>query len=196
MTAVSFSHDGAFLATGSKDRTIKILAAATGELFTTYNGHRQQFGQYKGQFTVFDVAFAGDSPRAFSAGEGPVIRVWEPLKVKQESGTARDMEERFAKGGHTKYLVHNASAARVQVGVQRRSGVCGVWRWGGPTVRGGVGGKLVREYQGHSDWVFAVDFHAASSRAVSGSYDGEVRVWDTTNGQCLVAFKAAPGYPN
>ena len=53
--------------------------------------------------------------------------------------------------------------------------------------------KEVRAYPGHTDWVFAVDYDAPSHRAVSGAYDGQIRVWDTQTGQCTATFQAQPG---
>ena len=53
-------------------------------------------------------------------------------------------------------------------------------------------GRLVREYKGHGDWVYAVDYHPATGRVASGAFDGEVRVWDAATGECVCRFKAAP----
>ena len=192
VTAISFSHDDRFVATASKDKTIKILEADTGNLFTTYNGHRKQFGDYAGQFAVFDVAFAPKGLSAFSAGEGPVIRAWNPIKVKEESGSARDMEARFAKLGSTKYLVHGAARPVFKLAVQGDSvfSACGD---GMVRQHDGETGKLIREFSGHTDWVFAVAVHAPGQRIASGAFDGEVRVWDVATGDCKTIFKAAPG---
>ena len=51
---------------------------------------------------------------------------------------------------------------------------------------------LVREYKGHGDWVYAVDYHPATGRVASGAFDGEVRVWDAATGECACRFQAAP----
>jgi WD40 repeat protein len=53
-------------------------------------------------------------------------------------------------------------------------------------------GRLVREYKGHGDWVYAVDYHPATGRVASGAFDGEVRVWDAATGECVCRFTAAP----
>ena len=58
-TAVSFADDGRFVATASKDCTVKVLDAATGKLFTTFNGHQLNLGEEKGRF--------GGQRRRFSA---------------------------------------------------------------------------------------------------------------------------------
>ena len=192
VTAVSFSHDDRFLATASKDRTIKVFEAETGVLFTTYNGHQQQFGKFSGRFDIYDMVFEADGPSAYSAGEGPVVRIWDPVKTRDEDGTAGDMEQRFAKAGHTRYLQVNSKKPVFKLAVRdgqvfTASGDRIVRRFDGRTA------KLVREFSGHKDWVYAVDFHPATNRLASGSFDGEVRIWNATTGECLRAFKAAPG---
>ncbi|MGE4002197.1 MAG: c-type cytochrome domain-containing protein, partial [Planctomycetaceae bacterium] len=55
VTAVSFSHNGRFLASSSRDMTVKVFEAATGELFTTYTGHKKQFGKHAGEHEVYGV---------------------------------------------------------------------------------------------------------------------------------------------
>src|SRR4029077_10216456 len=92
----------------SRDCTVKVLAADTGKLFTTFNGHQMQYGEEVGRFEVNDVAFATEGPLAFSLGKGRSVRVWEPEKAQSESGDARDMEERFRKATHAKFLRHDS----------------------------------------------------------------------------------------
>ena len=54
--------------------------------------------------------------------------------------------------------------------------------------------ELLRTFSGHRDFVYALAVHAPTQRLATGSYDGEVRVWNTETGELLVAFTAAPGY--
>jgi hypothetical protein len=53
-------------------------------------------------------------------------------------------------------------------------------------------GRLVRIYQGHEDWVYAVDGPPPTGQAASGASDGQVRVWDTATGECVCQVPAAP----
>ncbi|MGH7200292.1 MAG: c-type cytochrome domain-containing protein, partial [Planctomycetaceae bacterium] len=178
VTAIAFSPDGRFLATSSRDMTVKVHDAATGTLFTTYTGHSKQYGQYAGRFAVYDVAFTPDEPTAITAGEGTVIQIWDPVKAKAESGTAGDMELRFAKESHTRYIEHGHGDTVFKLAVKGGQ-VFSASADGVVTQHDLASGKLLREYQGHTDWVFAVDFHPETQRAASGGYDGEVRIWNT-----------------
>jgi WD40 repeat protein len=193
VTAVSFSADDRFLASSSKDKTVKIYEAETGLLFTTYNGHNQMLGSYAGQNPVYNVKFTADAAVAASAGRGRWIQIWEPEKARDENGTAADMELRFRKTGHARYLEHGFEQEVFALTVR-----------GGQVFAASADGMVkqfnlqsleeVRPYTGHRDWVYALDCDAAANRLATGSYDGEVRIWDTTTGACLTTFKAAPGY--
>ena len=67
-------------------------------LFTTYTGHCRQLGQYKTQDPGLRSTFSARfriSPSAPEAEGG--YEIWDPVKAKEEAGSAADMEERFAK---------------------------------------------------------------------------------------------------
>lgn len=192
VTSVSFSFDGRFLASASKDMTVKVYEAANGALFTTYNGHNRQIGQYRGQFPVYAVRFAPDSLLACSAGGGNWIQVWDPVRAREEAGDAGDMEERFAKQGHTRYIAHGFQHEVFALAV--RDGQVFAASADGLVKQFDLGSlKVVRVYPGVSDWLFGLDYDSVSHRVVAGSYRGEVRVWDTRTGRSLTVFQATPG---
>jgi WD40 repeat protein len=193
VTSVSFSADNRFVASSSKDKTVKIYEEETGTLFTTYNGHNQMIGQYAGQNPVYNVKFTPDSPVACSVGRGPWIQLWEPEKARDENGTAADMEGRFAKRGHARYIAHGFQ--QEVFGLAVRNGQIFAAAADGLVKQFDLeSSKEVRPYAGHHDWVYALDWDAASQRLATGSYDGEVRIWDTASGNCLATFTAAPGF--
>ena len=193
VTAVSFSADGRFVTSCSKDMTVKVLSSDKGKLFTTYNGHMKQYGKFTGRFRVYSIVSDTQSKQTLSAGEGKTIRVWDPVKAEKESGTAADMEQRFSKEGHTRYIVHGHSKPVYKM-VAR----------GGTVLTASADGtvsqfdikslKKLRTYSGHRDWVFSVDYHPQAQLVVAGSYDGEIRVWDARNGKTISSFFAAPGH--
>ena len=161
VTGVSFSFDGKFLASSSKDMTVKIYEAETGELYTTYNGHNRQIGKYQGHAPVYAVQFAPDKLLAYSAGGGQWIQVWNPVQVKAESGDAGDMEDRFAKQGHTQYIPHGFSKE-----------VFGLLVHGSQIFATSADGSVrqfdaetlssVRTFAGNNDWVFALDLRSGN----------------------------------
>jgi hypothetical protein len=192
VTGVAFSSDRRYVASSSKDKTVKIYDAETGALYTTYTGHNKMIGKYAGQNPVYALKFVPGSPVALSAGGGAWIQLWEPEKAYDENGTAADMEDRFKKAGHTRYLEHGAKQEVFALAVDR-----------GQVFAASADGLVkqfnletlteVRSYPGHQDWVYALDFNAAANRLATGDYRGEVRIWDTATGACLTTFKAMPG---
>ncbi|MBP3958083.1 PQQ-binding-like beta-propeller repeat protein [Gemmata sp. G18] len=192
ITGVAFSPDGKWVATSSKDRTVKVLEAGTGKLFTTFNGHRRQYAPHVGQLEVYAVAF-DSAGTALSVGGGAAIRAWEPIKTQDENGSAADMEERFKKAGHTRYLEFPAGkpvfALALGDGHTFSAGGDGLLR-----EHDIASGKLVREYPKHNDWIFAVATHSGAGRVATGGFDGTVRVWDTKTGNAITSFVAAPGF--
>jgi WD40 repeat protein len=41
---------------------------------------------------------------------------------------------------------------------------------------------------GHNDWVYSLAFSPDGTRLASGSWDGEVRLWEVSTGKQLSAF--------
>ena len=192
VTSVAFSPDGKWVATASKDRTVKVLEADTGKLFTTFNGHRRQYAPHAGQFEVYAVAF-DPSGTAFSVGGGAAIRAWDPIKTQDENGSAADMEERFKKAGHTRYLEFPKGKPVLAMALGKdeafSAGGDGVLRQHDLT-----SGKLVREFGKHSDWLYSVAVHAKTERVAAGGFDGIVHIWNTKTGESQAVFTAAPGW--
>jgi WD40 repeat protein len=69
VTAVAFSHDGAQLASASRDKTIKLWDTTTGELRKTLKGHSS---------SVTAVAFSHDGAQLASASHDETIKLWDP----------------------------------------------------------------------------------------------------------------------
>lgn len=191
VTGVSISPDGKWVATASKDCTVKVLEAGSGKLFTTFNGHRRQYAPHAGQFEVYAVAF-DKTGTAYSVGGGAAIRAWDPVKTQEENGSAADMEERFKKAGHARYLEHTMGkpvfALELGAGQAYSAGGDGILRQHDLAT-----GKLVREFEKHTDWIYSVAVHTVTGRVATGGFDGVIRIWEMKNGNSMAAFKAAPG---
>ncbi|MGY8689594.1 MAG: c-type cytochrome domain-containing protein [Verrucomicrobiales bacterium] len=193
-TSVAFSPDNRFVISTSRDETVKVLNTADGTLFTTYNGHRRNLGDFRGRFKVFSGCFDPNTGLALSVGEGKAIRIWDPLKAKEENGTAGDMEERFFKAGHTRYITHEfkgpAFALALTADHVYTAGSDGLIR-----SFEFASGKQRFEMKGHNDWVYTLALSSPTNRLATGAHDGEVRVWDTQDGSLIQSFIAAPGFP-
>ena len=164
--AVAWNHDGTRLASGSRDKTAKLFDATTGESLVTYPGHGEQ---------VFGVAFNADSSQVLTAGRDKKVHVWKPAdaaKIAEIAGFGQEVYDIVVAGGQI--FCSSADKTARQFEAAER--------------------KPVRNYEGHTDWVYSLAYNDASKRLATGSFDGEVRVWNTADGALIAAFKAAPGY--
>ena len=192
-TGVIFSKEDQFVVTTSRDQTVKVQDAGTGDLFTTYNGHRKQFGEYTGRFAVYAIEQHPSSGQLITVGEGKAARVWKPEKAREENGTAADMEGRFYKKGHTRFIAHQMSEPVLALAVAD-----------GRVFMAGVNGLVqiyqfsdfthLRDLSGNRDWIFTISVSAPKKYLATGSFDGLVRIWNYESGNEIVSFHAAPGY--
>jgi WD40 repeat protein len=52
--------------------------------------------------------------------------------------------------------------------------------------------ERVKTFAGHEDLIYSLALHEASNSLATGSYDGEVRIWDVQDGSLKKQFKAMP----
>jgi hypothetical protein len=164
---LAFSPDGAHFASASRDKTARLFETKTGELEETYDGHSQP---------VFGIAFSHDGKRIFSAGRDREVHAWN----------IKDAKKVFEFGGA------GGEVLRILVADEQ------LFSCAADTVRqhklAGKKAELVRTYAGHRDVVYALAHHAPTKRLASGSFDGEVRLWDAESGISITNFIAAPGF--
>ena len=102
------------------------------------------------------------------------------------------MEERFAKPSHARYLEHGFQS--LVFALCLKSGQLFAASADGVLKQFDAGTlKEARVYKAGPEWLFALDYNPAGRRVAAGSYNGEVRVWDTFTGQQVTEFKAQPG---
>ena len=166
---VAFSRDGKFLASASRDKTARIIEIKTGESEQTYAGHGEP---------VFTVAFTADGQRVLSTARDRELHLWSVSDAKK-LGEAGGFE-----GEALRLLVSGTKAFT--------AGADGRVR---PFNVGEKKLEPLAVLEGHRDAVYGLAWHEPSHRLASGSYDGEVRVWDTEKGGLVTNWLAAPGYP-
>ena len=167
VTALAFRADGAQLASASRDKSARLFNTRTGELESAYLGHGE---------AIFTIAYAPDSAQVFSAGRDRKIHRWdlkEAKKTEEIDGFAGEVLQLIVANGQ----LFSASAD----GQVRQHALTG------------KKAELICTFAGHQDFVYALAFHAETKRLASGSYDGEVRVWNADDGKMLARFPAAPG---
>jgi len=164
--SIAWSRDGAHLASASRDRTARIYAATNGDLETSYTAH---------QGPVLAVAFSEDGQRVFSAGRDKKIHLWDAKEGKADGEIGGFEDDIFKLVVYEKSIFSCSADKTIRQHAMDKK-------------------ELVRTFSGHNDWVYSLAIDGKSKRLASGSYDGEVRVWNLDDGRALTAFIAAPGY--
>ena len=72
--AVAWSPDGQYIASGSRDTTVRVWHAATGICEYIYRGH---------SYSLLSVAWSPDGRRVASGDTGGTVRVWEALSGEE-----------------------------------------------------------------------------------------------------------------
>jgi WD40 repeat protein len=167
--ALCFSPNGKFLASASRDKTAKLFDAASGESVAVFPHHGE---------AVYAVAFTDDSQLVATAGADRKIRIWT---------ADREAKEVRLIDAHEGPIF----ALRLQGG---RWWSCSADR----TVRAFDlrDGKQVAILKGHNDWVYALAAHLRHDLVASGSWDGQIYLWDAASGSLVRNFLACPTSEN
>ncbi len=159
--------DGFKIVSASRDKTAKVFDAKTGDSLVTFSGHGEP---------VFGVAIAPDGITAITSGRDKSLRRWniaDAKEVQRIIGFGDDvLHVAITKDGR----IFSCSADRTA------------------RLHALAGGKLLKTFAGHADWVYSLAVCPTTDRLATGSFDGEVRVWNVADGKSLVKFLAAPGY--
>ncbi|KAF1362637.1 WD40 repeat-like protein [Lizonia empirigonia] len=157
--SVAFSHDSTWLASASRDRTVKIWDASSGACLQTLKGHSS---------VVYSVAFSHDSTRLASASKERTVKIWDTSSgaclqtLKGHSDWVRSVA--FS---HNSTRLASASWDKTVKLWDASSGVC------------------LQTLKGHSSVVSSVAFSHDSTWLASASWDRTLKVWNASSGVCL-----------
>jgi WD40 repeat protein len=160
--SICFSPDGRLLASGSRDKTIKLWNTNDGALIRTFTGHSD---------FVMSVSFSPDGSRIASGDYDDMIKLWN---IK-DGALIRTFK------GHSNVV---ESVSFSSDGSQIVSGSCDatIKLW---DVKAGT---LIRIFEGHSSSVYSVSFNPDGSRIASGSFDKTIKLWDVEDGALIRTF--------
>jgi WD40 repeat protein len=164
VTAVAFSSDGALLASGSDDKTIKLWDLASGRELRTLSGHT---------FSVAALAFSPDGKLLASSAGSDGVKLWD---------VASGSESRTLNAGRV------ASVAFSRYGVLATGGADGVKLWNAAT---GLALPIVG--QAPSDAVNAVAISSDGRTLAAGADDHTIKLWDLLTGYPLGVLSGHDG---
>jgi WD40 repeat protein len=149
VTSVAFSPDGALVASGSRDHSVRLWDVTDGEPLGTLQGHQED---------VEAVAFSPDGETLASGSLDDRILVWD-VSSGEEVGA-------LEAGSNVTVLAFSPDG-----GVLASYTKDAIMLWSVP--HASVVGTLV----GHVDYVEAMDFSTDGKLLVTSSGDGTTRLW-------------------
>ena len=196
--SIAFSPDGRTLASGSKDKTVKLWDVPTGTELRSLTGHSG---------AVESVAFSPDGRTLASGSEDSTIKLWEVSTgtelrtLKWHSAGVNSVA--FSPDGKTLAggsMDKTISLWEVSSGIELRTlkghlyAVSSVaFSLDGKTLASGSyddtiklwevsTGTELRTLKGHSNWVFSVAFSPDGKTLASGSWDKTIKLWEVSAG--------------
>jgi WD40 repeat protein len=169
-SAFAFSPDGAHLVAGSKDNTVRLWDAASGDPVATLDGHGNR---------VSAVAFSPDGMRLASGSGDGAVRLWDAVS------------------GAPLATLKGHSGVVFSVAFSRDGARLASWSHDG-TVRlwDAASGAPIGTPMAHDETVFAAALSAEGTRLVTASRDGTAQLWEATSGGPLWASMRRDGRLN
>ena len=171
VTAIAWSDDGSLLASSSRDKSAKVYDGETGELLSSYLGHGA---------AVRGVAILKDGKQVVSSGTDGKLHRWNVDSAKKiaEIGIGKEGYKLVRHGDDIFVPCADHRVLRIDL----------------------TNNSIAQEFKGHKDWVLAASLsrttadanHTIVTRLLSGSFDGEVRLWNAADGSPLQAWIAKP----
>lgn len=160
--ALAAFPDGQFMASGGRDHRVMIWNAATGEPVRTINGH-------KGAITALTIS--PDGKLIVSGSEDTHLRIWNSVTGKVQAVCAghKSAISTVAVSPDNRFIVSAEAGAG-----DDRPLVFKVWD--------SESGQRVRDFQEPHEGVTHIVFDADGKRVISGSSEGDVKIWDWETG--------------
>lgn len=164
ITAIEFSPDGKYLATGDRNGGLHVWDTATGAEMFVLGGH---------SLSITAVSWRADSKVLASASEDATIRLWE----MEKGGAIRNWNAH--PGGVTGLqFLRNGDLASCG-----RDRLIKTWK---------QDGNLLQQFSEMADVAVAVSFCNETNRAIAADWTGQVSVWSAADSNPVAQLQANP----
>lgn len=163
VTGVAWSADGTRLVSASRDKSAKVFDATNGELLVSYQGHGS---------AVRGVAFLPDGKEVISTGSDNKLHRWSVEGAKKVAEVGLDGEAYEIACGDGFVVVPSTNKQVRRIDLAKNS--------------------ISHSLSGHQDWILSTALNAGTNRIASGSMDGEIRLWNLSDGSLIKAWTAKP----
>ena len=202
ISSIAFSKDGRFIASGSRDSTVKVWEVATGLLIANLVKDNKE--------PVLCTAFSSDGKFVAVQSADGAVKVWNVqtgVLVSScvglsawDANMAFSPDGRFVAAGNSAGLVKICEAQTGRliaecIGHTANISCTGFSPSGRYMASGGCDntvkiwevetGRLVADCIGHKDWVNAIVFSPDKELVASGSNDKTVKVWEVETGRLI-----------
>ena len=166
VNAVAWSPDSTHIASGSRDKSVRVWNVATGGNMVTYQGHTG-FGA-----SVQAVIWSPDGTYIASGSHDKTVQIWK-------ASTGLHINTLRSGSDHINALAWSFDDKHIVSGSEEQK----VYIWDTAT------GRVVFTYRGHSWSVKSVAYSPEGRYIVSGGEDQTVQVWNATSGETLTTYR-------
>jgi WD40 repeat protein/transcriptional regulator with XRE-family HTH domain len=160
---VAYSPDGRFILSTSRDRTARLWDAQTGRQVQVFHGPAA-FGRA--------LAWSPDGRYVVTGDDGNLARLWDAQTGLPVRTFQTELPPGAGAAGGVQFLAY-APDGKTIAGASWSS----IQLWDAAT------GVLLREFRGHTDFVYDGAFSPDGKTLLTCSVDGTVRLWDAATGQ-------------
>lgn len=172
---VAFAPDNRCLASGADDRAVKLWDIQTGRCIRTIQGHTN---------AIYSMAISPDRQILATAHEDESVKLWDlatgsvfknlyghlnrvwcvafPLNSENGCSDRNPLSSALLASGGADYKVK-------------------LWNW--------KTGECMKTLEGHTSWVWSVNFSPDAQYLASSSYDQTIRLWDVQTSECIRTFQ-------